>query len=93
LLVPFSSAPGITNMIYLPMSFCGGLWVPLMFLPHFMQTIAVLMPTYHLGQLMLGAFGYSSTGTTLSHWNGLLGFTLLMLGIAAAALRRLEQNS
>jgi len=93
LLVPFSSAPGITNMIYLPMSFCGGLWVPLIFLPHFMQTIAVLMPTYHLGQLMLGAFGYASTGTTLSHWYGLLGFTLLMLGIAAAALRRLEQSS
>ncbi|MGA2048983.1 MAG: ABC transporter permease [Terracidiphilus sp.] len=93
LLVPFSSAPGITNMIYLPMSFCGGLWVPLMFLPHFMQTIAVLMPTYHLGQLMLGAFGYASTGTTLSHWYGLLGFTLLMLGIAAAALRRIEQSS
>lgn len=93
LLVPFSAAPGITNMIYLPMSFCGGLWVPLMFLPHFMQNIAVLMPTYHLGQLMLGAFGYASTGTTLSHWYGLLGFTLLMLGIAAAALRRVEQNS
>ena len=64
LLVPFNAAPGVTNMIYLPMSFCGGLWVPLMFLPHFMQTIAVLMPTYHLGQLMLGAFGYASTGTT-----------------------------
>jgi ABC-2 type transport system permease protein len=78
LLVPFSSAPGITNMIYLP---------------HFMQTIAVLMPTYHLGQLMLGAFGYSSMGTTLSHWYGLLGFTLLTLGIAGAALRRVEQNS
>jgi ABC-2 type transport system permease protein len=93
LLVPFSSAPGITNMIYLPMSFCGGLWVPLMFLPHFMQKIAVLMPTYHLGQLMLGAFGYASTGTTLSHWYGLLGFTLLMLGIAGVALHRLEQNS
>jgi ABC-2 type transport system permease protein len=93
LLVPFSAAPGVTNMIYLPMSFCGGLWVPLMFLPHFMQTVAVLMPTYHLGQLMLGAFGYASTGTTLSHWYGLLGFTLLMLGIAALALRRLEQNS
>jgi ABC-2 type transport system permease protein len=93
LLVPFSSAPGITNMIYLPMSFCGGLWVPLMFLPHFMQRIAVLMPTYHLGQLMLGAFGYASTGTTLSHWYGLLGFTMLMLGIAGVALHRLEQNS
>src|ERR1035441_1624627 len=74
LLVPFSAAPGVTNMIYLPMSFCGGLWVPVMFLPHFMQTIALLMPTYHLGQLMLGAFGYASTGSTLSHWYGLLGF-------------------
>jgi ABC-2 type transport system permease protein len=93
LLVPFSSAPGITNMIYLPMSFCGGLWVPLMFLPHFLQTIAVLFPTYHLGQLMLGALGYASSGSTLSHWYGLLGFTLLMLGIAAIAQRRLEQNS
>jgi len=93
LLVPFSSAPGITNMLYLPMSFCGGLWVPLIFLPHFMQTMAVLIPTYHLGQLMLGAFGYASTGSTLSHWYGLLGFTLLTLGIAGTALHRLEQNS
>ena len=93
LLVPFNAAPGITNMIYLPMSFCGGLWVPLMFLPHFLQYIAVLLPTYHLGQLMLGAFGYASTGSTASHWYALLGFTLLMLGVAAVALRRLEQNS
>jgi ABC-2 type transport system permease protein len=93
LLVPFNGAPGIINMLYLPMSFCGGLWVPLMFLPHFMQNIAVFMPTYHLGQLMLGAFGYASTGSTMSHWYGLLGFTLLVLGVAAAALRRLEQNS
>jgi ABC-2 type transport system permease protein len=93
LLVPFNAAPGITNIIYLPMSFCGGLWVPLMFLPHFMQYIAVLLPTYHLGQLMLGAFGYASTGSTISHWYGLLGFTLLMLGVAAVALRRVEQNS
>jgi ABC-2 type transport system permease protein len=93
LLVPFNAAPGITNMIYLPMSFCGGLWVPLMFLPHFMQSFAVLMPTYRLGQLMLGAFGYANSGTTLSHWSGLLGFTLLMLGIAGVAMRRFEQNS
>jgi uncharacterized membrane protein len=28
-----------------------------------------------------------------SHWLGLLGFTLVMLGIATIAFRRLEQNS
>ena len=93
LLVPFSSAPGIANMIYLPMSFLGGLWIPVMMLPHILQRFAVLLPTYHLAQLMLKAFGYPSAGTASSHWLGLLGFTLLMLGVAWIAFRRSEQNS
>ena len=93
LFVPFSSAAGIANMIYLPMSFCGGLWVPIMFLPHLLQKFAVLLPTYHLGQLMLASFGYASSGTLLNHWLGLTGFTLLMLGVAAFGFRRLEHNS
>ncbi len=93
LLVPASSAPGIANMIYLPMSFCGGLWVPIMFLPKVLRHFAVVLPTYHLAQLQLTAFGYPSTGTALSHWIGLTGFTLLALGVALFAFRRLEQNS
>jgi ABC-2 type transport system permease protein len=93
LLVPYNSAPGVTNMIYLPISFLGGLWIPIMMLPHFLQKFAVLLPTYHLEQLMLRTFGYVSTGTAISHWLGLLGFTLIMLGIATIAFRRSEQNS
>ena len=93
LFVPFSSAPGIANMIYLPMSFCGGLWIPIMMLPHVLQEFALLLPTYHLAQLMLSTLGYASAGSSASHWFGLLGFTLLMLGIASLAYRRLEQNS
>ena len=93
MLVPFNSAPGIANMIYLPMSFCGGLWIPIMILPHILQKFALLLPTYHLAQLVLSAFGYASAGSTSSHWLGLLGFTLVVLGIASIAYRRLEQNS
>jgi ABC-2 type transport system permease protein len=93
LFVPASSAPGIANMIYLPMSFCGGLWVPIMFLPKILQNFAQVLPTYHLAQLMLSAFGYPSAGSLVSHWFGLIGFTLVMVGIAAIAFRRLEQNS
>jgi ABC-2 type transport system permease protein len=93
LLVPFNAAPGVTNMIYLPMSFCGGLWVPIIFLPHFMQKLAVLLPTYHLSQLMLSSFGYASAGTATSHWLGLLGFTMVVLGVASIAIRRIERNS
>jgi ABC-2 type transport system permease protein len=93
LLAPFNSAPGIANMIYLPMSFCGGLWIPIMFLPKLLRQFAVVTPTYHAAQLMLGAFGFPAAGSTSSHWLGLLGFTLIMLGIAWIAFRRLEQRS
>jgi ABC-2 type transport system permease protein len=93
MLVPFNAAPGVINMIYLPMSFCGGLWIPIMMLPHIMQKFALLLPTYHLSQLTLSVFGYASAGSATSHWLGLIGFTLIMLGIAAIAFRKLEQNS
>jgi ABC-2 type transport system permease protein len=93
LLVPFNAAPGVINIIYLPMSFCGGLWMPIMFLPHLLQKFALLLPTYHLSQLVLSCFGYATVGSAVSHWLGLLGFTLVMLGVAAIAYRRLEQNS
>lgn len=92
LLVPFNATPGVINMIYLPMSFCGGLWLPIMMLPHWLQKFALLLPTYHLSQLVLASFGYASAGSAMSHWLGLVGFTLVMLGIAAIAYRRLEQN-
>jgi len=93
LFIPANAAPGITNMIYLPMSFCGGLWVPIMLLPKFLQHFALVLPTYHLAQLTLGVFGYESSGSTSSHWLGLIGFTLITLGVGAVAFRRHEQNS
>jgi ABC-2 type transport system permease protein len=93
LLVPSNSAPGITNMIYLPMSFCSGLWLPIQMLPHIIQKIAPALPTYHLAQLMVRTLGYASAGSISSHWSGLIGFTLVMLGAAWIAFRRREQNS
>ena len=93
LLVPFNAAPGVINMMYLPMSFCGGLWLPIMMLPNLLQKFALLLPRYHLSQLVLASFGYPSAGSAISHWLGLLGFTLVALGVAAIAYRRLEQNS
>jgi len=92
-LVPPASAGGIANMIYLPMSFLSGLWIPIRFLPHFLQTIAPIFPTYHLAQLMYGSLGAPMLGSTSSHWTGLLGFTLIMVGVTWLAIRRSEQNS
>lgn len=93
LLVPANAAPGIVNLIYLPMSFLSGLWMPLRFLPHWLQHIAPALPTYHLSQLMLSIFGYQDTMSLAIHWNALIGFTMLMLGTSWLVFHRREQNA
>jgi ABC-2 type transport system permease protein len=93
LLVPANAAPAIVNLIYLPMSFLSGLWMPLRFMPHWLQGIAPALPTYHLSQLMLSIFGYQDSMPLATHWNALIGFTLLMLGISWLIFHRKEQNA
>jgi ABC-2 type transport system permease protein len=93
LLVPANAAPAIVNLIYLPMSFLSGLWMPLRFMPHWLQGIAPALPTYHLSQLMLSIFGYQDSMSLATHWNALIGFTLLMLGISWLVFHRKEQNA
>ena len=93
LLVPANAAPAIVNLIYLPMSFLSGLWVPLRFMPHWLQGIAPALPTYHLSQLMLSIFGYQDSMPLATHWNALIGFTFLMLGLSWLIFHRREQNA
>jgi ABC-2 type transport system permease protein len=93
LLVPANAAPGIVNLIYLPMSFLSGLWMPIRFMPHWLQSVAPALPTYHLAQLMLTIFGYQDTLSRATHWNALIGFTLVMLGTSWLVFHRKEQNA
>lgn len=94
LLVPPTAAPGVVNLIYLPMSFLGGLWVPLQFLPKWLQGIAPAFPTYHAAQLAETIFGYQQPGSVASqHIFALLGFLLLMLGVSWRLWQRAEQDA
>ena len=93
LLVPPSSEPGVTHLINLPMSFLGGLWLPVSMLPNALQKMAPVIPTFHLGQIMLSTLGFPAQGTLVGHWMSLLGFALLMLGCAWIAYRKRESNS
>ena len=92
-LAPPASAGGIANLIYLPMSFLSGLWIPLKFMPAILQKIAPIFPTYHLSQMMYHALGAESHGTLFSHISSLLGFLCVMVGLAWIGFRRSEQNS
>jgi ABC-2 type transport system permease protein len=86
-----NSAPAVVNLIYLPMSFCSGLWIPLFLLPHGLQTLAKFLPSYHLSQLALNIAGVGPNPTPAwGHVEALLAFTLLCLGFAAWGYRRDE---
>ena len=93
-LLPANAAPGIANMIYLPMSYCSGLWVPFRYLPHWVQHLAPWLPTYHLAQLMLHTIGYAQPGDSAAqHVFALLGFTLLFLSVAALWFKRTDADA
>ncbi|ADW67374.1 ABC transporter permease [Granulicella tundricola] len=93
LLVPPNAASGVINLIYLPMSFMSGLWIPIQYLPKFLRPIAPYLPACHLSQLMETIFGYQQIGSTAGHWEGLAGFTLLVLGACWAVFQRAEQDA
>jgi ABC-2 type transport system permease protein len=77
-----SAAPAFVNLIYLPMAFLSGLWMPLSMLPSFLTQIAPLWPAYHLAQLAqmtIGMLPWSDVGT---HLIWLAGFSAVCFAIA-----------
>jgi ABC-2 type transport system permease protein len=86
-----NSAPAMVNLIYLPLSFASGLWIPLEALPKFLQKLATVLPPYHLAQLALQVVG-GGRGPNSPHWEFLAGFTFLCLGIARLGFQRDEEK-
>lgn len=80
-------APGLLNMIYLPMAFLSGLWFPLQMMPALLRQLAPVWPSYHLNALALSAMGFD-TGARWPHVLVLAGFTVTFLLLAARRLRR-----
>lgn len=93
MLLPATSAPGVVNLIYLPMSYCSGLWMPLSLLPRWIQHVAHWLPTFHLAQLMLCIIGYAQPGDAMRHVLVLAGFAMFFLGCAWAAFARAEASA
>jgi ABC-2 type transport system permease protein len=87
-----NSAPPTINLIYLPMSFCSGLWVPFMFLPTVVRQIALALPPYHLSQLALGIVGAGGHESAATHWEVLLAFTMICLGVARIGFQRDQEK-
>ena len=85
-----NAAPALANLIYLPLSFASGLFVPLNQLPAFIQTLAPYLPSYHYAQLAWSALGAGREPLWVSLlWLG--GYTALFLTLAVRSYRREER--
>lgn len=81
-------APAVANLVYLPMSFLSGLWIPLFLLPAAVQALAPLWPAWHLGQLALAAIGQAPAGGVSWHVLYLAAFAALAFALATRRLAR-----
>ena len=92
-LVGPNAAPAVVNLVYLPMGFLSGLWIPIEFLPGIMKSIAPFMPAYHLGQLALASIGAGAGAPIWTHITALAGFTVIGLALAVWGYRRDEDRN
>jgi ABC-2 type transport system permease protein len=84
-----NSAQPIVNLVYLPMSFASGLWMPFEMLPKFVRDIAPWLPPFHLSRLALGVVGLDPSSQA-SHVIALVVATVVFLALAAIGFRRDE---
>lgn len=82
LAIPPNAGPGLVNLIYLPLSFCGGLWMPIEQLPNWLQGVAHYLPSYWFSRLALHALGFATPSLWMAY-SVLAGYAVLFLGLSA----------
>jgi ABC-2 type transport system permease protein len=78
-----NSAPAVANLIYLPLSFASGIFIPIFALPDFVQKVAPYLPTYHYGQLAWSAIGHADEPL----WKAIAWLAVWLVILGALALR------
>jgi ABC-2 type transport system permease protein len=86
-----NAAPAVTNLIYLPMSFIAGIFIPINQLPSAIQTVGKVLPLYHYSQLPLETVGQNTESLgTAAIW--LLGWTIVLFGLGLRFYRMDESK-
>ena len=81
-------APAVINLLYLPMAFLAGLWMPLSALPAFFAKMAPLWPAYHLAQVALSVVGMDAGGSIAMHGLVLAAVSALFFFLAKRRMAR-----
>jgi ABC-2 type transport system permease protein len=82
------AAPAVINLLYVPMAFLAGLWMPLSMLPSLFAKLAPVWPAYHLAQIALSVVGLAKGGSVIVHALVLLAVSALFFMLAQRRLAR-----
>jgi len=85
LVTPKAALP-LANLIYLPLAFMGGMWMPPQMLPQVVQKISPYLPSRQWMELVWPAM--SGAGWKPANWLALAGFTAAFALLAVWAQRR-----
>ncbi|MEM7282281.1 MAG: ABC transporter permease [Pseudomonadota bacterium] len=85
------AALAVTNIVFMLLSVLGGLWIPIMVFPEVAQTFAMLLPSYHVGEIALHAVGINDSGFPFAHWLG-VGVTVAIFSLAPWFFWRHKQS-
>jgi ABC-2 type transport system permease protein len=80
----------VANIIYLPLSLAGGLWMPPAFLPKFIAAVSPFLPTRHYGEVVWAAA--NGTPVPWISWAWLLGYAAVFAVTAVLGYRRDESR-
>lgn len=84
------AAPGVVNLIYLPMALLSGLWLPIHMLPTALQQASWIWPSYHLSQIGLKIIDMDQGYALWTHLLVLLLTSVLLAVITVSVFRRLS---
>jgi ABC-2 type transport system permease protein len=83
-------AVAAANALFLALAVLGGLWFPVSIMPHWLQSLAWGLPSWHLSELALIAAGFDRPTDALMHAVVVAVMTLAAGLFALSGLRRSE---
>lgn len=86
-----NAAPAVINLVYLPLAFLSGLWVPVSQFPAWLQSVAEWLPPYHLARLALHVTGVQPADIFV-HVLVLAGFSAAFSVLVGVGWRRTRRS-
>ena len=81
----------MANLIYLPLSFAGGLWMPPNILPKVVQNISIYLPTRMYGEILWA--DVLKTSVESKNIYGLAAYGIVFFSLALILFYRVQEKN